>query len=103
MTSTWTTIGLLAAGTIAIKSAGPVILGARPLPARLTGFIGLLAPALLTALVAVDTFTGAPHHLVIDARAAGLVAAGTALLLRLPIILVVIAAAAATALVRAVS
>jgi branched-subunit amino acid transport protein len=98
-----TTIGLLAIGTIAIKSAGPLALGARQLPPRVAGFIGLLAPALLTALVAVDTFTGTPHHLVIDARAAGLLAAGVALMLRVQIVAVVVTAAVATALVRAVS
>jgi branched-subunit amino acid transport protein len=95
------TIALLATGTAAIKATGPVVFGARRLPPRLVGFISLLAPALLAALVAVDTFAGRAHQLVLSARVVGLVAAGIALLLRLPIIAVVVVAAAATALARA--
>ena len=64
--------------------------------------IGLLAPALLAALVVVDTFADG-KSLVIDARAAGLAAAAIAVALRAPIIVVILLAAAVTALVRAVS
>jgi hypothetical protein len=99
----WPTIALLAVGTAAIKSAGPLAFGARGLPPRLSRVIALLAPALLAALVAVETFGGAPHQLVLSARVVGVVAAGAAVLLRLPIGIVVVVAAAATALTRAVS
>src|SRR5215211_7005259 len=64
--------------------------------------IALLAPALLTALVVVDTF-GSDRSLAIDARAAGLAAAIVAIALRAPLLVVVVGAAAATAAVRAVS
>jgi branched chain amino acid efflux pump len=102
MSTAWTTIVALAAGTIAIKSAGPAALGGRPLPARLAGFIGLLAPSLLAALVAVETFVSG-HALVFDARVAGVVAAAGALALRRSMMVVVIVAAVATALVRALT
>jgi branched chain amino acid efflux pump len=56
VTEAWIVVALVGAGTIAIKAAGPVLLGGRPLPVRLGGVIELLAPALLGALVAVQTF-----------------------------------------------
>jgi Branched-chain amino acid transport protein (AzlD) len=99
----WPTIALLALGTIAIKAAGPVAFGSRQLPPRLAGVIVLLAPALLAALVAVETFGGPPHELVLSARVVGVAAAGAATLLRLPLGIVVVVAAAATALARALS
>ncbi len=101
MSAAWTTIGALALGTIAIKATGPVLFGSRDLPAALAGFISLLAPALLAALVAVDTFAGHPHQLVVSASVAGLGAAAVGVRLRLPIIVVVLLAAAVTALARA--
>jgi branched-subunit amino acid transport protein len=102
VSAAWVTILLLAAGTIAIKATGPIAMGGRPLPPRLNGFISLLAPSLLAALVAVETF-GAHRALVVDARVAGLAAAGVALALRRSMLVVVIAAAAATAAVRALA
>ena len=103
MSAAWITIGALAAGTVAIKSVGPMALGGRALPARLNGFIHLLAPSLLAALVAVETFGGAGRSLVVDARVVGVAAAALALALRLPMTVVVIAAAVATAVTRALA
>jgi branched-subunit amino acid transport protein len=102
VSTAWTTIAALAAGTVAIKSMGPIALGGRSLPPRLNGFIMLLAPSLLAALVAVETF-GAGHRLVVDARVAGLVAAAVALALRRSVMVVVVVAALATALTRALT
>lgn len=102
MTSVWTTIGVLAVVGAAIKATGPVLVGGRELPARAMGIIALLAPALLTALVLVDTFA-ADRVLVIDARAAGLAAAALAIALRAPLLVVVVLAAAVTAAARAAS
>lgn len=51
MSTTWATILGLAVMTAVIKGVGPVLLGGRDLPARFTGVIVLMAPALLTALV----------------------------------------------------
>jgi branched-subunit amino acid transport protein len=103
MTVAWVTIALLTAGTVAIKAAGPVALGGRELPARLAGVVALLAPSLLAALVVVDTLGGEDQSLTVDARAAGLVAAGAALAARLPVVVVVLVAAAVTAALRAIT
>ena len=100
MTEVWTTIGVLAVAGAAIKATGPVLVGGRELPGWATGIIALLAPALLTALVVVDTF-GSEQELVLDARAGGLAAAGVAVALRAPLLVTVTAAAAATAGLRA--
>lgn len=95
----WTVIALLALGTFAIKAAGPAILGGRPLPTRLNGVIGLLAPALLAGLVISEAFGGArPEQLVIDGRAAGLLAAAVAMWLRVPLPATLAIAAAVAAL-----
>jgi branched-subunit amino acid transport protein len=102
MSSVWTVVVIVGVGTMAIKSVGPVLLGGRPLPPRLNGVIELLAPALLGALVAVQTF-GDGQALVLDARVVGVGVAAIALWRKAPLLVVVVAAAAATALVRAVS
>jgi hypothetical protein len=97
----WAVIAALAVGTIAIKATGPAVLGQRPLPARLGGVIALLAPALLAGLVIFEAFSGSQaHHVVLDARAAGLLAAIAGKLLGLPLPVILVLAAAATALTR---
>ncbi|HZQ56668.1 MAG TPA: AzlD domain-containing protein [Acidimicrobiales bacterium] len=91
---------VLAAGTYALKSAAPLLLGGRELPwlARL----GALLPAgLLAALVVVSTFSQG-HALHADARAIGLAAAAVALVARAPFWAVVLVAVAVTALARAI-
>jgi branched chain amino acid efflux pump len=100
MTATWVTIGLLTVGTIAIKATGPVALGGRDLPPRLSGVVARLAPALLAALVVVETF-GRDHALGVNESAVGLLAAALALAARLPMVVVVLIAAAVTAGLRA--
>jgi branched-subunit amino acid transport protein len=102
MTAVWTTIGVLTVVSATIKATGPVLVGGRELPGWATRIIALLAPALLAALVVVDTFADG-KSLVVDARAAGLAAAGIAVALRAPIIVVILLAAAVTAVVRAVT
>jgi uncharacterized membrane protein len=97
----WTAVLAVGAGTVLLKGAGPVLLGGRPLPVRLAAVLGLLAPALLAALVVTQTFAHG-RHLVLDARAAGVAVAAVAIALRAPLLAVVVAAAAVTALVRLV-
>ncbi|MDQ1484225.1 MAG: hypothetical protein QOF35_2301 [Actinomycetota bacterium] len=61
----------------------------------------MLPVALLSALVAVQTFTSGGSGLTLDARAAGLAVAVGALLLRAPFLVVVVLAAATAAILRA--
>jgi branched-subunit amino acid transport protein len=97
---TWVLIGVLAAGTLAFKLAGPLSLTANELPDAATRVIALIAPALLTALVVSSTF-GDGQRLVLDARAAGLGVGIAALWLRLPVPVALVAGAVVTALLRA--
>ena len=101
MTGIWLTIAALALATAALKLAGPLILGGRPLPAGAMSVIGLLASALLAALVVVETF-GKGRSLSLDARALGAAFAVLALARRAPLAVVVLGAAAVAALARAV-
>jgi branched-subunit amino acid transport protein len=59
----------------------------------------LLPVALLTALIATQTFTSG-HHLQLDARAGGLIAAVVAVGLKAPFLVVVALACLVTALIR---
>ncbi|MEA2333447.1 MAG: hypothetical protein QOH58_3585 [Thermoleophilaceae bacterium] len=101
MSDVWITIAGLLVTTVAVKAAGPVIVGGRELPKAAYAVISLLAPALLTALILTDTFTR-DQDLTVDARAAGLACAGIAVALRAPLLVVVLVAAVGTAVVRAV-
>ena len=101
--ATWTTIAGLAVATALIKAFGPVIFGGRELPRLLNRTIPLLAPALLAALVVVETFGGAGRTVVVDARAGGLAAAVIAVALRAPLVVVVLCSAVVTGLIRAVT
>jgi hypothetical protein len=100
MTSPWTLVIAVGAATVALKGTGAALVAGRPLPLRAARMVALLAPALLAALIVVQVF-GARHAVTLDSRAAGLAAAGLALLCRLPVLVVVASAAAATALARA--
>jgi hypothetical protein len=102
VSETWLVLVVTAIGTLALKGAGPILLGGRPLPARLDGVVRLAGPALLAALVAINTF-GSGQSLVIDARVAGVGAAAIAIRLRAPALLVVVVAATTTALIRLVT
>jgi branched-subunit amino acid transport protein len=100
MTRAWIVVAVVGIITMAIKSLGPVLLGGKQLPPRVGSVVGLLAPALLAALVAISTF-GAGRSLVIDARLLGVGAGGIAAWRRAPMLLVVVIAAGVTALARA--
>ena len=100
MSETWTVVLLVGAFTIAFKAAGPVLLGGRELPPRMTDAFELLAPSLLAALV-VTQAVGGKEAIVLDTRLVGVAAGIVAIRLKAPLIVVIVAAAAATALVRA--
>ena len=99
MTEIWVLIAVLALATAALKVAGPLALGGRPLPANVLGVVELLASALLAALVVVETF-GKGRSLVLDARVLGAAFAAIAVWRRAPMIVVVLGAAAVTAIAR---
>lgn len=98
----WASILALAAGTYAMKAAGPVLLGGRALPPRLERLVDLLPAALLAALIAVQTLTS-DGALTLDARAAGVGAAAVAAWRGAPFLIVVGVAMAVAAAVRALA
>jgi branched-subunit amino acid transport protein len=100
MSEAWLVVALVGGATVAIKAIGPVLLGGRPLPGRVQSVVGLLAPAVLAALV-VTSVLASGRDLVLDERLIGIGAAVVALVFRAPILVVVVAAAAATATARA--
>jgi branched-subunit amino acid transport protein len=100
MSRVWLAVALVGAATVALKGAGPVLLGGRELPDRVRVLVGLLAPALLAALVVTNT-AASDRHVVVDARLAGVAAAAVSLRLRAPVLLSVAVAAAVTAAIRA--
>jgi branched-subunit amino acid transport protein len=104
VTEVWITIGVLIVTTAAIRAAGPVVLGGRDMPDAVQNVIALVAPALLAALVVVETLS-APEggSIEIDARLAGVGAAAVALYFRASALPVVALAAIVTALVRLIS
>jgi branched-subunit amino acid transport protein len=86
--------------TVLFKAAGPVFLGRRALPARITSVVELLAPVMLTALVVTQT-VGGDGALSFDARIPGVAAAAVAVWRRVPLVGAMAVAAVVTALVRA--
>jgi uncharacterized membrane protein len=101
MTGTWIVVAAVGVATFALKAAGPVLLGGRPLPARLASVVALLAPAVLAALVVTQAMSDG-QDIVLDERLLGVAAAGVAVWFRAPVLLVVVIAAATTAVARAI-
>ncbi len=102
MSATWLIVVLVGAATVALKGLAPVLLGERALPAPVTRVSGALAPALLAALVVVQT-VGDGQALTVDPRVAGVAAAAVALLLRAPLLVVLASAAGVAAAVNALT
>ncbi|HEU5082104.1 MAG TPA: AzlD domain-containing protein [Acidimicrobiales bacterium] len=100
MSAAFVVIAGLGLGTYALKAAGPLLLGGRALPPRLERVAQQLPAALLASLVVVST-VAADRALVVDARLAGVAAAGVALRLRAPFVVVVAVAVAVTGVARA--
>jgi uncharacterized membrane protein len=96
----WLVVIVVGASTMAMKAAGPVVVGGRAFPPRLTRLLAALAPALLGALIATQLLDGG-RSIVIDERVAGLASAAACLALRTPLLVAIIAAAATTAVLRA--
>jgi len=99
MATLWLAIVGAALVNLAIKAAGPALVGGRTLPPWVRGVIALLAPALLAALIVVDVFGPGWSTLNVPI-VGGLAGSGTAKLLRAPILLAVVIGVATTALLR---
>jgi hypothetical protein len=96
---TWLLIVVLATGTVLMKTIGPVLAGGRQPPPALKRVIALIAPAVISALIVAGTFTQG-QHLVIDARAVGLVVGAILLWFRAPAVVALVLAAITCALLR---
>jgi branched chain amino acid efflux pump len=102
MSTTWLIVLLVGAATAALKGLAPVLLGERELPLPVARVSGALAPALLAALVVVQTL-GDGQALTLDPRVAGVTAAALALLLRAPLLVVLASSAGIAAAVNALT
>jgi branched-subunit amino acid transport protein len=96
----WLVVVAVGVATVLLKAAGPVVLGGRALPPRLTEVVELLAPALFAALIVTQT-VGGDRTIELDERLVGVAAGGAAVALKSPLLLVIAVAALATALARA--
>lgn len=96
---TWTAILVLAGGSWLLKAVGPVLLGGRRMPGWLEAVVALLPPALLAALVAIQT-VGDGSRLVVDARLPALAVAGIAMARGASLIVVIVLAAVTAAGLR---
>jgi branched-subunit amino acid transport protein len=95
----WTAILLGSAGCYLLKLAGLSVPKRVLDNPRVRRIAALLPIAALSALIVIQTCTTG-HRLVLDARSAGLAAAGAAIALRAPFLVVITLAAATTALIR---
>ena len=100
MSAGWATVIAVGVGTMLLKAVGPVGVAGRTLPAPVERLLDLVAPAILAALVVVETFASG-RHLVVDARLAGVGAGVVCVLARAPLWVVVLCGALASAAVRA--
>jgi len=98
-TTLWVLIAAMAVTTALIKAAGPVVLGGRPLPARLNAVVVLMPAPLLAALVVTSALADGPR-LAVDSSTAGVAVAAVLLWRRAPLLLAVVTAAVVTALLR---
>ncbi len=95
----WLVLIVVALGTYALKSAGPLVLGNRTVPPKLQSLIAVMPAALLAALVMVSSVAKS-GHLVLDARLVGVGAAVIALSAKRGFVTVVAVAAISTAIAR---
>ncbi len=101
MSATWIVVLAVGVASVAFKASGPVVLGRRALSPLAVRLVEVLAPVMLAALVTVQA-VGGDREIVLDARLAGLGAAGLALWRGAGLLTVIVVAGAAAALVRLV-
>jgi branched-subunit amino acid transport protein len=102
MSDAWLVVIVVGAVTLLFKAAGPVFLGRRQLPRRVDAVVALIAPVMLTALVAMQTF-GGDEEVVVDARVPGVAAAAIAVWRGASVVVAMATAAAVTATLRLVA
>lgn len=90
----------LAAGSYALKAAGPLLLGDREPSPAVARLLGLLAVPLLAALIVVQTVSSG-EKLVVDARLPALGVAAVCVWRGAPFLVTVLVAAAVAAGLRA--
>jgi branched-subunit amino acid transport protein len=95
----WLLIGALVLMTAATKAVGPILVGGRGLPVWFSRVIGLMAPALLAALVATAVFADG-QRLAVGAHTAGVAVAAVLLLLRVPLVVTTLVAVLVTVALR---
>jgi branched-subunit amino acid transport protein len=100
VSSAWGLVAGCALVTFSIKAAGPVVLGERELPAWFGSVVGLMAPALLAALVATHSLASG-RHLTVGPPTAGVLASAVVMWRTRSITWCVVTAAAVTAALRA--
>ena len=96
---TWWAVGAVSATCFALRAGVPLFLRARALPDAVQARLNAAVLPVLAALVALQVFTRSGDA-VVDARAAGIAAAATAVLARRSLTVSLAAAAVVTALVR---
>jgi branched-subunit amino acid transport protein len=96
----WAALLVLAAGSYALKAAGPLLLGDREVSPRTARVLALLPVPLLAALIVVQTLSHG-NAVVVDARVPALAVAGLCVWRRAPFLVTVIVAAAVAAGLRA--
>lgn len=97
----WSVVLLIAAGSFGFKAAGTFGLGRLITSEQTIAIARLLPPALLAALIVVQTFTTADSQLTVDARLGGVVVGAIAVWRGASFGVVVVIAAATTAGLRA--
>lgn len=97
----WAALLLLAAGSYALKAAGPMLLGDREPSPPVARALALIAVPLLAALIVVQTLADG-DRLVVDARVPALGVAALCVWRGAPFLVTVLAAAATAAGIRLV-
>jgi branched-subunit amino acid transport protein len=96
---TWVAIAVLAAGTYAMRLAGPLLRSRMTVPEAVQRYLSLAAVALLAALVATAALLDGAEFAGY-ARPAGVLVGAVLAWRKLPFVVVVVTAAVTTALLR---
>lgn len=98
----WLPLLLTVVGCFALKLAGTLVPDRALRDVRVASMAALIPVALLAAITALATVTSGQRY-ALDARVAGLVVAGLAIMCRAPFVVVVLSAAGTAALIRALA